>query len=81
MGLEALPSYKEWWLEFPGPVEDKERQLQRLRWLNQGLNTSQWRVYESKGESKGVCTFISTDPSSVGAWRGRGGVLSAVWNR
>jgi hypothetical protein len=61
MGLGALPFYKESWHGSPGPVEDTERYLQRLRRLNQRLNTSQWRVYKSKGESKGVCTFLSTD--------------------
>lgn len=70
MGLEALLTYKEWLLGFQRPVEDTERYLQRLRRLNQGLNTSQWRVYESKEESDGFCTFLNTDPSSVAAWKG-----------
>jgi hypothetical protein len=54
VGLEALPTYKRvvpsW---FPGPGENTERLFQRLRRLNRGLGTSQWRVYERKEEPKG----------------------------
>jgi hypothetical protein len=49
VGLEALPTYKRVVAWFPGPREDTERLFQRLRRLNRGLDTSQWRVYESKG--------------------------------
>ena len=47
-GLEALPAYKRGVAWFPGHARDKERYFQRFRRLNQGLNSSQWRVYERK---------------------------------
>jgi hypothetical protein len=50
MGLEALPNHKRVVAWFSGPAEDTERYFQRLSRLNQGLNTSQWRVYERKEE-------------------------------
>jgi hypothetical protein len=50
VGLEALSSYKRGVAWFSGPAEDTERYFQRLHRLNQGLNTSQWRVHERKEE-------------------------------
>jgi hypothetical protein len=43
VGLEVLPTYKRVVAWFPGPGEDTERLFQRLRRLNRGLDTSQWR--------------------------------------
>lgn len=49
-GLEALSIHKRVVAWFPGSAEDTKRYFQRLRRLNQGLNTSQWGVYERKVE-------------------------------
>ena len=38
VGLDALPTYKRVVAWFPGPVEDTEQYLLRLRRLNQGLD-------------------------------------------
>jgi hypothetical protein len=65
VGLEALPTYKRVVAWFLGPGEDTERLFQRLRRLNRGLDTSQWRVYERKEEPKGVCVVLSIDSQSV----------------
>jgi hypothetical protein len=65
VGLEALPTHKRVVAWFPGPAEDTERLFQRLRSLNRGLDTSQWRVYERKEEPKGVCLVLSMDSQSV----------------
>jgi hypothetical protein len=46
---------------FPGPVEDTERLFERLRRLNRGLETKQWRVYERKEEPRGVRLVLSID--------------------
>jgi hypothetical protein len=61
VGVEALPTYKGVVAWFPGHGEDTERLLQRLRRLNRGLDTSQWRVYERKEEPKGVRLVLSID--------------------
>ena len=45
VGLDALPTYKRVGALFPGPAEDAERYLLRLRRLNQGLDTRHWRDY------------------------------------
>ena len=52
---------------FLGPAEYKEPYFQRLRRLNQGLNTSQWRVYERKEEPKTARLVLSIDSSSIAA--------------
>ena len=44
VGLEALPTYKRVVTWFLGPAEDTECLFDRLRRLNWGLDTSQWRV-------------------------------------
>jgi hypothetical protein len=48
VGMDALPTYKRVVAWFPRPAEDTERLLLRLRRLNQGLDTGNWRVYEHK---------------------------------
>jgi hypothetical protein len=65
VGLDALPTYKRVVAWFPGPMEDTERYLLRLRRLNQGLDTGLWRVYERKEESNGVRLLFSIDSSSI----------------
>ena len=65
MGLEALPTYKRVMAWFPGTAEDTERLFHRLRRLNRGLDTSQWRVYERKEEPSGVRLVLSIDSQSV----------------
>jgi len=44
VGLDALPTYKRVVAWFPDPVEDTGSYFQWLRRLNQGLDTSHWRV-------------------------------------
>ena len=80
--MDALPTYKRVVAWFPGPAEDAERYLLRLRKLNQGLDTKLWRVYERKEEPHGVRLVLSIDTASIMVleklgWRG----LSAVWHR
>ena len=65
VGLVALFTYKRVVAWFPGPAEDAERYLLRLRRLNQGLGTRQWRVYERRDESNGVRLVLSIDAASV----------------
>jgi len=54
VGLEALPTYRGGLAWLPGPAEETGRYLQRLRRLNRGLETDDWRVYERMEESNGV---------------------------
>jgi hypothetical protein len=61
VGSEALPTYKRIVAWFLGPGEDTEHLFQRLRRLNWGLDTSQWRVYERKEEPEGVRLVLSID--------------------
>jgi len=72
VGLDALPTYKRVVAWFPGPAEDAERYLLRLRRLNQGLNTRHWRVYECREESNGVRLVLSIDAASVSVLEGLG---------
>jgi len=65
VGLDALTIYKRVVAWFPGPAEDAERYLLRLRRLEQGLNTKQWRVYERREVSNGVRLVLSIDAASV----------------
>ena len=65
VGLDVLPTYKRVVAWFPGPAEDAERYLMRLRRLNQGLDTRHWRVYERKEESNGVRLVLSIDTASA----------------
>ena len=62
MGLDALHTYSLVVTWFPGP---EELCLLRLRWLNQGLDTRYWRVYEHREESNGVRLVLSIDAASV----------------
>lgn len=57
--FEALPTLKRVVAWFPDNVGDTERYFQRLRRLNQGLISSQWRVCELKGKPNGVGLPIS----------------------
>jgi hypothetical protein len=65
VGLDTLPTYKRVVAWFPGPLEDTERNFRQLCTLNQGLDTSHWRVYELKKYPSGVCFMPSIDSSSV----------------
>jgi len=85
VGLGALSTYKRVVAWFPGPVEDTGRYFQRLCRLNQGLDTSHWRVYERKEEPKGVRLVLSVDTTSVMAlermgWRPFSGVGQAIFS-
>ena len=70
MGLDALLTYKRVVAWFPGPVEDTKRLLSRLRGLNRGLDTGNWRVYERKEEPNGVHLVLSSDTESVNLLEG-----------
>ena len=59
VGLDALSTYKGGLAWFTGAVGDKEHYFQQLRRLNQGLDTSHWRVYEHKEETNGVRLVLS----------------------
>jgi len=70
---------------FPGPAEDVEQYLLRLRRLNQGLDTRHWRAYECGEESNGVCLVLSIDAASVTelerlGWRPYSGVGQATYS-
>jgi len=65
VGLDALPTFKRVAAWFPGPVEDTERCFSRLRRLNRGLDTRQWRVYECREEPNGVQLVLSIDADLV----------------
>jgi hypothetical protein len=65
VGLEALPIFKRVAAWIPGPVEDTDMFLRRLRRLKQGLETVHWRVYERREESNGVRLVLSIDQDSV----------------
>jgi len=85
LGLDALPTYKRVVAWFLGPAEDAERYLLRLRRLNQGLETRQWRVYEHKEESNGVHLVLSIDTASVSVleklrWKPYSGVGQATFS-
>jgi hypothetical protein len=53
VGLDVLPTYKRVAAWFLDPVENTGRFLQRLRRLNRGLDTDNWRVYEHGGAQWG----------------------------
>jgi hypothetical protein len=85
VGLDALPKYKRVVAWFPGPAEDTERLLLRLRRLNWGLDNGNWRVYERKEEPNGVRLVLSIDTASVTVlkglrWRPFSGVGQAVFS-
>ena len=85
VGLDALPTFKRVAAWFSGPVEDMERYFSRLRRLNQGLDTRQWRVYESREEPNGVRLVLSINADSVTVlyglrWRPFSGVGQATFS-
>ena len=84
-GLDAIPTFKRVVAWFPGPLEDAEQYMLRLRRLNQGLNTRQWRVCERSVESNGVRLVLSTDAASVSLlkrfrWMPFSGVVQATFS-
>ena len=82
VGTDVLPTYKRVAAWFPGPVEDTERLLSRLRRLNRGLDTGNRRFYERKKEPKGIRLVLSIDTSSIAVLEGVCVVgPSAVWGR
>jgi hypothetical protein len=83
--MKTLPAYKRVAAWFPGPVEDTETLFQRLRRLNRGLETWQWRTYERKEEPSGVRLVLSIDQESFVAlermeWRPFSGVGQATFS-
>ena len=83
--LEALLTYKRVAAWLPGPVEDTERYFSRLRRLNRGLDTRNWRVYERREEQHGVRLVLSIDNTSAAVleglqWRPFSGVGQAVFS-
>jgi len=77
----SLPT-KEWWPGFRALWRIWGRYFQRLRRLNQGLDTSNWRVYEE--EHNGVHLVLSIDTTSVTVlermgWRPFSGVGQAIF--
>jgi len=65
VGLDSLPTFKRVVAWFPGPAEDTKRCFSRLRRLNRGLDTRQWRVYKCREEPNGVCLVLSINADSV----------------
>lgn len=55
---------------FLGPVEGTEKYLLRLRRLNLGLETRNWRVYEREEEPNGVRLVLSIDTAFVTVLQG-----------
>jgi hypothetical protein len=85
VGLKALPTFKRVAAWIPGPVEDTNTFLRRLRRLNRGLETAHWRVYECREESNGVRLVLSIDQDSVAMleclqWKPFSGVARAVFS-
>jgi hypothetical protein len=85
VGIDALPTYKRVVAWFPGPVEDTERLFLRLRRLNRGLDTRNWRTYERKDEPNRVRLVLSFDTESVTVlerlrWRPFSSVRQAVFS-
>ena len=65
MDLIVLPTFKTVAAWFPGTMEDPERCFSRIRRLNRGLDTGQWRVYECRKEPNGVRLVLIIDSASV----------------
>jgi hypothetical protein len=63
--LDTLLTYKRVVAWFPGPVEDAEWYCSRLRRLNRGLDTGNWRLYERREEPHGVRLVLSINSTSV----------------
>jgi hypothetical protein len=81
VGLEALPTDKRVVVWFPGTAEDTERLFARIRRLNRGLETNQWRVYERKEEPRGSALCSALISSRQRRWRGWSGGPSAAQDR
>jgi hypothetical protein len=85
VSLEALSTFKRVTAWIPGPVEDTDTSLRRLRRLNRGLETAQWRVYKHREEPNGIRLVLSIDQDSVAAleclqWKPFSGVAKAVFS-
>jgi hypothetical protein len=85
VGLDALPTFKRVAAWFLGPVEDTERYFTRLRRLNRGLDTGQWRVHERRADPNGVHLVLSIDSVLVTIleglrWRPFSGVGQAIFS-
>jgi hypothetical protein len=83
--LDALPTYKRVVAWFPDPAEDTGSYFHRLHRLNQGLDTSHWRVYEHKEKPNRVHLVLSIDTSFIMVlktmeWRPFSGVGKAVFS-
>jgi hypothetical protein len=81
MGLDALPTFKRLAAWFPGPVEDTERYFTRLRRLNRGLDTGQWRTYVRRDDPNGVRLVLSIDSASVTTLEGLNWRPLAGWDK
>jgi hypothetical protein len=85
VSLDALPTFKTVAAWFPGPVEDTEQYFRRLRRLNRGLDTGQWRIYVRREDPNGVRLVLSIDSASVTTleglkWRPFSGVGQAIFS-
>jgi hypothetical protein len=83
--LDALHIFEKLAAWFPGPVEDTERYFTRLRRLNRGLDTGQWRTYERRDDPYGVRLVLSIDSASVTTlkrlnWRPFSGVGQTIFS-
>jgi hypothetical protein len=83
--MDALPTFKRVAAWIPGPVEDTDTALRRLRRLNRGLETSQWREYERRDEPNGVRLVLSIDQESAATlerlqWKPFSGVAKAIFS-
>jgi hypothetical protein len=81
--LDALLTYKRVAAWFPGPMEDTEWYFSRVRRLNRGLDTGNWRVYEHREEPHRVRLVLSIDAASITMleeleWRPFSGVSQAI---
>jgi hypothetical protein len=85
VGLDALPKYRRVVAWFPGPVEGTELYQQRLRRLNRGLNTDNWKAYELMEESNGVRLVFRIDSTCITAlkrlrWLTFSGVVRKIFS-
>jgi hypothetical protein len=83
--LDALLTYKTVAAWVPGPVEETEQYFSRLRRLNWGLDTGNWRVYKRREEPHAVRLVPSVDAASITMleglnWRPFSAVSQAVFS-
>jgi len=83
VGLDTLHTCKRVVAWFPGLVEDTGRYLQRLRKLNRGLDTENYKVYELKEEPNKVLLVLIIDSNCITAlemlgWRRFNGVDQTI---